>query len=89
MPVRRMKLFCPWCGAKLKTMATAERIKEKRAPGSRIEKSVAKCPHCAKVIVLKEPPASFAWQQASLWGAGALALVVLIGLIILYLIRAG
>jgi hypothetical protein len=83
-----MKLFCPWCGAKLQTMDTAERIKEKRPPGSRIEKSVAKCPKCSKIILLKEPPRPAAWRKAKLWGACAIASAVVIGLVILtYLMR--
>jgi ribosomal protein S27AE len=90
MPVRRMKLFCPWCGAKLKTMATAERIQEKRAPGSKIEKSVARCPKCSKIVHLKEAPHRFNWHQARLWGACALAVAVVISLaIVIYLLRTG
>jgi hypothetical protein len=71
-------------------MDTADRIKEKRPPGSRIEKSVAKCPKCARIIMLKEPPRpAAAWGQAKLWGVCAIASAVVIGLVILtYLMRS-
>jgi DNA-directed RNA polymerase subunit RPC12/RpoP len=89
MPVPRFKLACPWCGAKLKTMDTADRIREKRAPGSKIEKSVAKCPQCSRIVFLKGPPPRFGWRQAKLWGAGALALAVVIGLVIVAFLMRG
>jgi hypothetical protein len=88
MPVARVKLYCPWCGAKLQTMDTTERIKEKRTPGSRIERSVARCPKCAKIIQLKEPPVLRRWHRWKLWGAWAIALAVVICIaIVAYVMR--
>jgi hypothetical protein len=84
MPTQRFKLFCPWCGAKLKTMDTADRIKQKLAPGSRIEKSVAKCPKCFKVILLKEPPPADR-RALKIWGEVAVVCALLLGVILFFL----
>jgi hypothetical protein len=64
-------------------MAKADRIKEKRPAGSRVEKDVAKCPVCARIIFLKGGARPFAWRQATLFGVGAIVLAVLIGIFVL------
>lgn len=79
----RYQVLCPWCGAVIERMAKADRIKEKRPPGSRIEKNVARCPECSKIILFKGPAPAWYWRQATLLAAGAIAAVVVIGLIII------
>ncbi len=76
----RMKLRCPWCGADLERMPRADRIREKRAPGSRIEKDVARCPACSRIIHLRPAPGP-SW--AKWWLAGAVVLAALVGAAVL------
>ncbi len=88
MSVPRMKLRCPWCGARLRTMKTAERVQARLAPGSPIEKRVFRCPGCAKIVRLGEPSLPHKPHRAMLWGAWALALTVAAGVaIVAYLLN--
>lgn len=84
----RVKLRCPWCGADLERMPRADRIKEKRAPGSRIEKDIAKCPQCSKIIYLRTPPAGAVWRSAKWWAVWVVVLLTGAGLsVLIYLMR--
>ena len=76
MPVVRVKLLCPWCGVKLKTMDTAARVQAKLAPGSRIEKSVARCPSCAKIVKISAPREN--GRRLKVWSACRLGIAVLL-----------
>lgn len=81
MTKRRYPVACPWCGAKLERLPKADRIREKRPPGSRIEKDIAKCPECSRILLLKE--AARDWRRVRLLGACALALALGIGIMLL------
>lgn len=84
MPKPRIRVNCPWCGAKLERIAKSDRIKEKRPQGSRIEKNVAKCPECSRIVILPKagtPPTRF--RRLAILGACAMVLTVAVGVIAL------
>jgi hypothetical protein len=69
-------------------MTKADRIKEKRGPGSRIEKNVARCPECSRIIQLKGTSSASGWRSVKVAAAGGIMLVVVVGVAILvWLIR--
>jgi hypothetical protein len=88
MSKARAMLSCPYCGAILERMKKADRIKQKRGPGSRIEKNIARCPECSRIIRLNGTPPPSRWRQALLFGAGAIAFLAMVGLgILVWLLR--